>query len=286
MSRYVILSPVHNEEDYIEKTIGSVISQKIKPIEWIIINDGSTDRTKQIVQKYSLEFPWIKIVDRPRRGYRPGGGVVEAFYDGFSNIKNKDYDFIVKLDGDISFEESYFEEIFKRFSENPRLGIASGNTFCLDKGKLVLEDCHEDHTRGASKVYRKKCFEQIGGLKSTLGWDIIDELQAQMFEWQTKNYRELVIVHHRKMGSRGGISKGNFRSGYTAYKIGYHPLYMVLRSIYRMIDRPYIVGGVVLFYGYLKAALNKENLIIDQESVAFLRKKQLKRLANILKFRH
>jgi len=283
-TKYIILSPVYNEEEFIEKTINSVVSQTNRPVEWIIINDGSTDQTKNIIEKYVSKIQWIKLVNRSTIGYRPGHGVVDAFYDGLSKIKSTDWEFIVKLDGDVSFNEIYFEEIFKKFAENARLGIASGKTYYPSKNGLILEDCPDYHARGPSKIYKRECFEQIGGLKSTLGWDTIDELQAQMHGWETRSYKELIIVHHRRMASRGGISKGNYRVGYTAYKLGYHPLYMIMRSIYRMIDRPFIVGGLVLFYGYLKAALKREKYVVDKETVNYLRHRQLKSLFNLGKF--
>jgi glycosyltransferase involved in cell wall biosynthesis len=140
-TKYVILSPAYNEEEFIEKTIKSVISQTIKPVEWIIINDGSTDQTKNIIEKYVSQIKWISLVNRSAMGYRPGHGVVDAFYDGLSKVKSTDWEFIVKLDGDVSFNESYFEEIFKRFAENTRLGIASGKTYYPNNNELILEDC-------------------------------------------------------------------------------------------------------------------------------------------------
>jgi glycosyltransferase involved in cell wall biosynthesis len=276
---YVLITPARNEEAYIEKTIQSVISQSVKPLEWIIINDGSTDKTREIIEKYVEKYNWIKIIERPDEGHRPGVGVVEAFYTGYSQIENKDFDYIVKLDGDLSFEPFYFEKLFQKFKENPRLGMASGKTYVPEGKRLVLERCPDYHVRGASKVYKKECFKQIGGLSATLGWDTIDELKAQMKGWETRSYKDLVLLHYKRIGLRQkGITKGWFLGGQRFYYIGYHPIFIIAKGIYRMFDKPYIIGGLAIIFGYFKALLRKEKQINDKEMIRFLRKQQLRRL--------
>jgi len=278
-TKYVIISPVRNEEKYIEKTIKSVINQTVKPTEWIIVNDGSTDGTRGIAERYTEKYDWIKLINRKDKGHRPGRGVVEAFYAGYNQIVHKDFDFIVKLDGDLSFKPTYFESLFNEIEKNPKLGMASGKTYVPKGKKLILERCSDSHVVGASKVYKKECFEQIGGLPVTLGWDIIDELKAQMKGWETRSYKDLVLIHYKIIGWRQkGISKGWFLGGQIFYYLGYLPLFIVTKGFYRMIEKPYLIGGLAMLFGYFKALIRREKQIEDKEMIRFLRKQQLRRL--------
>lgn len=276
--RYVIISPVRNEEKFIEKTIQSVIKQTIKPAEWIIVNDGSNDRTKEIVEKNKKKYRWIKLIDRPDIGYRPGGGVVEAFYAGFNQIEDNNFDYIVKLDGDLSFDGNYFENIFNEFSKNQKLGIASGQEYYVRNGKMIREDAPIDHVRGPSKIYRKECFNQIGGLEKKLGWDIIDVVTARMKDWQTRTFLNYRIIHLRKTGARGAVTRGNIRHGYTSYITGYHPLYFILRCIYRLFHRPYLIGSMALFWGYVKPLILLSPKVVTKEFQRYYRKEQVGKL--------
>jgi len=282
--KYIIISPVRNEGQHIENTIQAVISQTIKPLEWIIVNDGSKDNTGDILEKYSNRFDWIKVINRSDRGFgHPGKGIIEAFQEGYRAIENRDFGFIVKLDGDLSFEPDYFENILLRFNSNPRLGIASGKPYVPYGKDLILEDCPDEHVLGASKIYRKECFDQIGGLQPTLSWDTVDGLRAQMLGWETRSFNDLKIIHYRKMASRGGILKGNIRAGHGAYIVGYHSIFMILRGIYRMKERPYCLCGLAMIFGYFKSMAKREERVVEKEVIDYLRQKQIKRLLGMLK---
>ncbi|HVT98071.1 MAG TPA: glycosyltransferase, partial [Acidobacteriaceae bacterium] len=124
-AKYVIISPVRDEEVHLSRTIESVVHQSVRPVEWIIVNDGSTDRTAEIADNYAREHEWIRVVHRDNRGFRKsGGGVVDAFNDGYRNLKTRDWEFIVKLDGDLSFDSEYFESCLRAFAQEEKLGIA------------------------------------------------------------------------------------------------------------------------------------------------------------------
>lgn len=277
---YVIISPARDEEDHIERTIKCVISQTIQPLEWIIVDDGSSDRTADIVQSYTVQCPWIRLVRLPDRGKRQrGAGVVSAFYEGYGRLEHQDYDFIVKLDVDLSFDAVYFEELFRRFAESPSLGIAGGALYIFRSGRWLLDKAPSDNVLGPTKVYRRACFEQIGGLVRSLGWDAIDELKAQLLGWQTRTFRDLVVLHHRPIGKRSGAINGGLEHGKGAYFMGSHPLFVLARGVYRMgRDRPLIIAGLGILLGYFGSWIRKEPRIDDSELIAFLRRKQLRRL--------
>lgn len=275
---YVVVSPVRNEEEYIEKTIKAVIEQTILPLEWVLVNDGSTDHTAEIIESYQKKYPWITRVDLSDRGYYlPGEGIINAFYAGFDKLKEKNWSFVVKLDCDLSFQNDYFEILINKFEHNPKLGIASGCIYNVIHDKLIKEKSQEDHPFGASKIYRKECFESIGGIKRIPGWDLADLLSAQMNNWETRCYFDLVVEHYKIGGSRrSGFTKGKFLQGRFQYRFGYTFFYTLLKSIYHLTSRPFIISGVGLISGYIYAALRKEKRYYDPDMIVFLRKRQKK----------
>mgnify|MGYP002260221303 CR=1 FL=1 len=277
--RYVVVTPVRDEEKYIEHTINSMISQTCLPVEWIIVNDGSKDRTGEIIEKYARQFEWIHIVQREDRGYRKaGGGVVEAFYEGYNIIRENDWDYIVKLDGDLRFENKYFEECFKEFISNPKLGIGGGTIYNNIGGEYVREDCPGFHVRGATKIYRKECWVDIGDLIRAPGWDTLDEIKANMLGWETHSFLKILLYQERPTGGANG-QWGNFvKNGLANYISGYHPFFMLLKCIKRFSQKPMIIGSVGLMYGYLSGYLKNIKQVEDKEILKYIRRQQINRL--------
>jgi glycosyltransferase involved in cell wall biosynthesis len=278
-ARYVVVTPVRDEEMYIEHTLRSVISQTTRPAEWVIVNDGSTDKTGEIIDRYAASHPWIRVVTRKNRGFRKaGGGVIEAFFDGYGEITTPGWEYVVKLDGDLSFDSGYFEECFRRFIEDPRLGIGGGSIYNLENGVPVLEPSPAFHVRGATKIYRRKCWEEIGGLKVLTGWDTIDELKANMVGWNTKTFPELRLIQHKTTGSADGTWNNYVKNGLANYITGYHPTFMMLKCIKRLGEKPYILVSAGLFWGFLKGYLQNLPQVDDKELIRYVRKQQWDRL--------
>ena len=276
---YIIITPVHNEALYIEYTINSVSSQTISPIAWIIVNDGSTDETSHIISKYTLIYPWIKLVEMTNHGPRKRGGHVAEVFNYGTEFVDETYDFIIKLDGDVSFDKYYFEHLFTKFAENPKLGIAGGGIYNKNQHGWKLEKTPIDHVRGATKVYRKECFESIGGIESVNGWDSIDEWRAQIRGWETKTYKELKILHHRPTGASEGQLRKFFRQGEFAFYLGYPWIAIIARSFYRsLIEKPFLLGGILIFYGYFQNWLLRRPRFHDIELTNYVKEKQIKRL--------
>ncbi len=276
MSEYLIISSVRNEEDLVEQTIQAVLKQTKRPVEWIIVNDGSTDKTAEIVKKYTDQHKWIKLVSIEDRGYYyPGTGVVNVVKKGLENITQNGWEFLVKLDCDITVEEDYFENLIKEFQKNDKLGIASGAVFLNTGEELIKEKSQSDHPWGASKVYRKTCFDEIGGLKPIPGWDLADLLSAQMKGWETHCFDDYKILHYRESGSRrSGITEGKFLLGRFLFRYGYNVFYAIIKGLYRIPERPYVIGGLGIIGGYVFAFLKNEERLFDKEMRKFLRKKQ------------
>jgi glycosyltransferase involved in cell wall biosynthesis len=278
--KYLVISPVRNEVPHIEKTILSMVNQTIRPEEWIIVDDGSKDGTLGIVEKYAGRYDWIKVIRREDRGYaEPGHGVMEAFYAGYDRRKCGDFDFIVKLDGDLAFDGDYFERVFKEFSEDRKLGIAGGICYIRRNGHLEVEKHPEFHVRGTTKIYRRKCWEEIGGLIKHLGWDTIDEIKAQYKGWVTKSFKNLIIFHHKPTGYNTGTFNWAIKCGEGNYYCGYHPLFVLVKGFRRMIlKRPYFLDGIGIIWGYFRSHLKKRDRFRDARIIEFLRREQLNRL--------
>lgn len=256
-NKYIIISPVRDEEKYLPNTIESVIHQTIRPTEYILVNDGSRDRTEEIIIKASESHPWIRCVNRSDRGKRKvGPGVIDAFYDGYERIRHRDYDYICKMDGDLSLGPLYFETLFKKFDEDPHLGSASGKLFLkLSDNKLIEERIIDESVLGGVLCLRRECFEDTGGFIREVMWDGISFHRARMAGWRTRSYHdpELRIYDHRLMGSSDkSVYHGRIRWGWGQYFMGTHPLYILAVGIYRLKERPFIIGGILIVLGYLK----------------------------------
>jgi glycosyltransferase involved in cell wall biosynthesis len=279
--KYVIVTPVRNEEAYISLTIESLLAQTVRPVKWIIVNDGSTDNTGRIAEEAACLHTWITVVSRADRGFRKaGGGVVDAFYDGYRRIENETCDYLVKLDGDLSFARDYFEKCFERFDQDGRLGIAGG-TICSNMGGIIEPEAKDDpnfHVRGATKIYRSACWRDIGGLIRAPGWDTLDEVKANMLGWTTRTLSGINAVHHRPTGAAYGAWNDRVKAGMANYVSGYHPLFMLLKCVKRMIEKPYLIGGFGLLYGFAKGYLKKIPQVEDRALIQYFREQQINRL--------
>ncbi|HKS76188.1 MAG TPA: glycosyltransferase family A protein, partial [Terriglobales bacterium] len=277
-SRFVVISPVRDEVGHLEKSIRSMVRQTIRPTQWIVVNDGSKDATGAILDRWAQTEPWIDVVHRADRGRRePGKGVVEAFYDGFRRI-SAEWDFVVKLDGDLEFEPTYFEKCLAEFQADPKLGIAGGVICHRVNGALEPEPNPAFHVRGASKIYRRGCWEQIGGLLPIPGWDTADELKANMLGWSTRSIPHLLLEHQRFTGSAIGDWQNAIKNGMGSYVTGYHPLFMLLRCTHQVFHRPYLVGSVGLLYGYVLGCLHRVPQVADRDLIRYVRQQQLRRM--------
>jgi biofilm PGA synthesis N-glycosyltransferase PgaC len=279
-SKYIIISPVRNEGQHVEKTIISVLSQTLKPLKWIIVDDGSSDKTREIIQKYAQSNDLITLISLPDRGYYDlmQGGEIKAFYKGYEVIQNGEYNFLVKLDGDISFNETYFEDLILEFEKNPKLGIASGDCYHYEGDRLVREKSYKLHVRGAARAYRKRCWDDIGGVIRELGWDAIDVYKARMMGWETYSFERIKMIHHVKTWAKGGLIHGKERSGRMYYLMGTHPMFFIARIFKEAAEKPYIIGACAILYGYLKSMLQRENRVVSAQLMNFIRDDQLSRL--------
>jgi glycosyltransferase involved in cell wall biosynthesis len=281
---YVLITPARNEEAYIEKTIQSVISQKYLPKRWVIVSDGSTDRTDEIVQKYVTGHSWIEFLRMPEKRERHFAAKVQCFNAGYERIKDMSYDIIGSLDADISFESDYFAFLLSKFVEFPRLGVA-GTPFMEGTSHYDYRFTNIEHVSGACQLFRRECFEDIGGyvpIKAG-GIDWIAVTTARMKGWMTRTFTEKTCFHHRPMGTGNSSAfLAWFRLGSKDYFLGNHPLWEMFRALYQMAKRPYIIRGSLLLLGYTWASLKRMNRPTSEELIKFHRSEQIQRLKSII----
>jgi hypothetical protein len=283
---YVLISPARNEEAFIEKTIQSVVNQTMRPAKWVIVSDGSTDRTDEIVQYYQQDHMWIELVKMPKRTERHFAGKVMAFNAGYERVRNMDYDLIGNLDADVSFEPDYFEYLITQFSSNKKLGLAGTNYW---EGELRYDYrfTNIEDVAGACQLFRRECFEAIGGYQPIKygGIDLVAVLTARMHCWETRTFTEKHLIHYRPQGTASANRWSRcFHDGEHDYLFGGHPVWELFRSAYRMTKQPLIIGGVLLAAGYLWSMLRRPERPVSQNLIMFRRTEQMRRLASILKW--
>jgi biofilm PGA synthesis N-glycosyltransferase PgaC len=285
---YVLISPVRDEAEFARRTLDSVTRQTIPPALWVIVDDGSTDGTSEILAEYAARFPYIRIHPRRNRGVRSvGPGVIEAFYDGFDTITDLSrFAYLCKLDLDLDLPLGYFETLIKRMEADPRLGTCSGKAYFPGPsnsakgwdGELISEECGDEMSVGMTKFYRVECFQQIGGFVRQVMWDGIDCHRCRMLGWVARSWDEpgLKFIHLRPMGSsHQGILTGRKRHGFGQYFMGTPLWYMTASAIFRARKPPYLIGGAAMWWGYVRSMLARKPRFEDLEFRRFLRRYQL-----------
>jgi glycosyltransferase involved in cell wall biosynthesis len=282
---YVLITPARNEADYIERTLQSVVAQTVLPVRWVIVSDGSTDGTDEIVERYLAQHPWIELVRLPAHARRNFAAKVHAFRAGQERIERLGYDVIANLDGDVSFGPDYFEFLLNRFAEQPELGVAGTHYVEADFHSFADSYINVNHVNGQIQLFRRRCFEDIGGYQPIEGGGIdwVAVTTARMKGWLTYSFSERVFTHHRAMGTAGGsVLQARFHYGRKDYFLGGHPAWQLARSAFQLSKRPYVVGGLALLGGYLWCWVRGTARPVSKELIAFHRAEQMQRLRGLI----
>lgn len=259
---YVVISPCRNEANFMRQTLDTMVAQSIRPKLWVIVDDGSTDQTPTILAEYAAQHDWIRIVTRQDRGRRSvGPGVIEAFYAGFETIDSKAYEYVCKLDLDLRLPAKYFEGLMTRMEANRRIATCSGKAYIETAGGSLASEGHGDeNSLGMTKFYSMSRFEEVGGFVREVMWDGIDGHRCRMLGWTACSWddEELRFVHLRPMGSsQHGVFVGRMRHGYGQYYMGTGLIWMIATAVYRVTERPYVLGGLFILWGWVDAKLKK-----------------------------
>ncbi len=281
--KYLVITPCRDEAKYIQTTIDTMVAQTTLPACWVIVDDGSTDATPDILKAAAAKFPFIKIIHRKDRGARAvGPGVIEAFNAGMESVDLDDYDFLCKLDGDLGLPPKYFETLINYMEKDPLLGNLSGKTYIQNGSReWVSERMGDENAIGASKFYRVACFKDIGGFVRRASWDGIDGHRCRLKGWIAGSYDEedLRLKHYRPQGSsQKGVWTGRLRWGRGKYFMGSSFIYVLAASIFRMFEYPIFVGGIGILCGYISAMLEQGDRYGDTAYLRFFRRYELSSL--------
>ena len=283
---YVLITPARNEERFIGATIESMVSQTVLPRKWVIVSDGSTDRTDEIVRRYAARHTWIDFIRRPEHADRHFAAKVRCFNAGYATLCGMDYDVIGNLDADITFEKDYFQFLLDKFALDSKLGV-TGTPFVEGNRSYDYRFTQVEHVSGACQLFRRQCFEEIGGYVPVAGGGIdwIAVTTARMMGWKTRTFLERVCHHHRPMGTAAaGIFTALYRRGRQDYFLGGHALWEVCRVSFQMTRKPFVLGGLVLLAGYANALVRRAERPVSSELVRFHRAEQMHRLRRCLFF--
>ena len=282
-NNYVLITAARNEEKYIENTIKAIIAQTVRPVKWIIVSDGSTDRTDEIVLQYSARHSFIHLVRKTANinGQVDFSSKVHAIEKGYEKLQDIDYDFIGVLDGDVTLNSSYYEKILNKFAENSKLGIAGGIVLDqYDDHCIRRSPSNSNYVSGCIQLFCCKCYKDVGGLSPIKegGEDTIAAIKAQMKGWEVEAFEELKVYHHKHSKATRGRLEEAFRSGRMFYVLGSHPLFEVLKSIKSITEEPYLLFAMTRMCGYLIPYFKRQRRPVTEEFIQFLRKEQLAKL--------
>lgn len=274
---YCLISPCRDEAKYLRATLETTCTQTVPPALWVVVDDGSTDATPEILAEYAAKYDFLKVVTRKDRGGRAvGPGVIEAFYEGLSHIDLDDFDYVCKFDCDLEMPPRYFERVMERMEADPYLGNLSGKLFeRKDTGELWEERTGDENAVGPAKFYRTACFQEIGGFVREVSWDGIDGHVCRMNGWiaQSIDDPEMRIVHLRPMGSsQQNIKVGRVRWGRGKYFMGSAFYYVLASAAYRSMEPPWIWGGLGITWGYFKAMIEGHPRYDNPEYRRYLRR--------------
>lgn len=276
--KYYIVIPTYNEEAFIALTMQSLVEQTILPSKIVVVNDGSTDKTAEIVHSFVSKYSFISLVNKPSDAiHLPGSKVIQAFQKGFETLDDN-YDFIVKADADLIFPTDYFETIIQQFQSDEQIGMVGGFAYIEKNGDWVLENLTDkDHIRGAFKAYRKKCFKQIGGLQTAMGWDTVDELLAKFYHWKVVTVASLQVKHLKPTGANYNKA-ARYKQGEAFYTLGYGFFITAIASAKLALMKKKPLLFIDYISGFWKAKLAKKPLLVTDEQAKFIRNYRLKKM--------
>ena len=281
---YVLVTPARNERANIGSTLDSVIGQTVPPRAWVVVSDGSTDGTDQLVADYARRHHFVHLLRRERHGSTDFAAKVHAFNAGYAHlqaVEDLEFDFVGNLDADVSFEPDYFARVLDAFARQPDLGVAGGIVLERIGSEFVAQHISLNSVAGAVQMFRRQCFEAVSGFIPIPGGgeDATAQTLARMKGWTVATLPDLPVLHHgRVLGGARTVVQARFRRGVNNYIIGYHPLFQVASSLSRAVERPYVIGGLSALAGYCWAAARRPPRPVPADIVHFLRREQLQRL--------
>lgn len=282
---YVLITAAKNEEYYIEGTIKSVLAQTVLPKRWVIVSDGSTDQTDQIVAKYAANYKFIGFIRRESENHTDFASKVHALNLGHEALKDLTYDFIGHLDADVSFDREYYEKILAKFRQNPALGLAGGFIFEQHNGQFKSRPFNSNKSvAGSIQLFRSPCYDAIGGFipLGAGGEDWYAEVMARMKGWKVEAFPELKAFHHKPSRAARGLLRDSIRQGVMDYSLGSHPLFELGMCIRRIRGRPFLIVALLRLGGFAWCYWGRRERQVPNQFIRYLRREQLEKLKSAI----
>ncbi len=283
---YVLITPAYNEEDYLEKTINSVIHQTILPERWVIVSDGSTDRTDEIARDYAEKYQFIKFI-RTEDNLKPKYGIaarkVAAIEAGFRHLEGVNYQYYGNLDADISFAEDFYDSLITKFENNLKLGLGGSFIYNIDKNRIWPMFDNPKTVGGASQFFRRQCWEDIGGYHPGAWEDSIAVTMALMKQWEVQSFQDICAYHHKCAGLPGrSLIRARFHVGMMEHMKGDHILWETVRCAGSIFEKPILMGSLLQFLGFLWSVLKGNKIDTPSDVVKFERNYKFKILKDLI----
>jgi biofilm PGA synthesis N-glycosyltransferase PgaC len=272
--RYVVVSPVKDEATFVTRTLDSMCNQTVRPYRWVLVDDGSTDGTREILERFAAKHSWVQLARLdPGAPRQTGSRVIRTFLAGYERLRDEQFDFVVKLDCDLEIPPDYFENLLHRFRQDPTLGIASGIYLERRDGRWAAMEMPPYHAAGAMKMLRAACYRDIGGFVAAPGWDAVDEIKALVRGWKTRHFTELRVLHLKDEGSGVGFQRMSRMSGEIHYLTGGGALFFFVKAAHRLLfGRPRLVGSLAMMRGYLTCVVRRPKKLVDPEEARYYRR--------------
>lgn len=282
---YAIITPAHNEGAFLERTIRSVVAQRVRPTKWVIVNDASTDNTKEIAESFAQEYSFIQVVTIVRSEGRHFGNKVRAFNRGLSELAGIEYNYVGNLDADISMDDDYFELLLNEFSRDTQLGLAGGMVHSRMGNEYVSQNVALDSVAGAVQLFRRQCFDQVGGylMLPHGGIDAAAEVTARMKGWKVRTFPGLRVLEHRRTGSATARPlAARIKEGHRMLSLGYGPVFFLIRCVYRISEPPFLIGSCAAYLGYISGRLRGEPIMLPRDAVQHLRNEHRRKIRRLV----
>jgi glycosyltransferase involved in cell wall biosynthesis len=288
---YVLITPARDEETHIARTAQAMALQTAPPIRWVVVDDHSTDDTALAAEHCSRALPWMRLVrlTDDQTSTRNFGSKAQAFQTGANMVAQWPYRYIGNLDADITVEHDYFQRLLAEFAADPNLGVAGGIVESWTVDRYVSQDVASDSVAGAVQMFRRECFEELGGYLALAegGIDAAAEIMARMNGWTVRTFRHLRVLEHRRTGSANARPlRAKWREGRRLHSLGYGFCFFVLRCLYRMKERPRVIGSAAMLVGYLQRALAGEPTLLPPNVVSYLRQEQRSKIRQLMRKSH
>ncbi len=259
---YIVVTPCKNEGENLPDLIESMVAQTIRPVIWVIVDDGSTDDTQNIIEDAMKAHGWIQSIrlDSEVRdlGLHLAGIIKKGFSYAVSYCRGHEIgcDYLGNLDGDLTLPPTFYENLMREFEKDSTLGVASGGTEHIIGDHIVHAKVSVSEPSGGHMLIRRKCFDEIGGIPLSYAVDSVIKAKARIRGWNTKRFEENVATEIRDVHAAEGYWKGFVHKGEASHYLNSNPIHVMARVVMYSLRKPILYWDCIynwIFWKHCKA---------------------------------